>query len=98
MKRSPLRILAAVIILAIGVVIIVFITQQAEYRESRLYQLLGEWLYGACAAIGLVEVLFFVPVKSGFYLWTAPAWVGWFVYANRPVQSHRDVPALAGGA
>lgn len=56
------------------------------------------WLYGVFAAIGLMEVLFLVPVKSGYYLWTAPAWVAWSVYANRPVRAHRDVPAVARSA
>jgi hypothetical protein len=54
--------------------------------------------YAIFAAAGLAEVLFAVPPASGFYLWTAPAWVAWFVYANRPVRSHRQVPAVAGGA
>ena len=46
---------------------------------------------------GLAEVFFGVPPVSGFYLWTAPAWVAWSVYANHPVRSHSHVPAVAGG-
>ncbi len=54
--------------------------------------------YAIVAAAGLAEVLFAVPPASGFYLWTAPAWVAWSVYASRPFRSHRHVPAVAGGA
>lgn len=40
--------------------------------------------YAVLALAGLAEVLFAVPPASGLYLWTAPAWVAWCVYASRP--------------
>jgi hypothetical protein len=33
-----------------------------------------------CAALG--EVLAGVKIGSGFYLWTAPAWLAWYMYAS----------------
>lgn len=38
------------------------------------------WIVGAAA---LVECLSMVPVTSLFYLWTTPAWLLWYVYANK---------------
>jgi Glycosyltransferase family 87 len=42
--------------------------------------------YAIAACAGLIEVLFTVPPGSGFYLWTAPTWVAWYVYATRPAR------------
>ena len=91
MKGSPLRILAEVIILAIGVIIIVFITQQAYIANRDFIS------YWEPPRLG-VDSAFLVSSSPASLFWTAPAWVAWFVYANRPVQSHRDVPALASGS
>lgn len=52
--------------------------------------------YAILAAAGLAEVLFALPPGSGVYLWTAPAWVAWSVYANRAVPAPRLSPAVAG--
>ncbi|MGA2674447.1 MAG: glycosyltransferase family 87 protein [Terracidiphilus sp.] len=54
---------------------------------------------GLIAGAALIEVLAVVQVTSPFYLWTVPAWLGWYLYAtggrgepateiqNREVQS-----------
>jgi hypothetical protein len=36
--------------------------------------------------IAMVEVLAGIPVNSGFYLWTAPAWLLWYLWATRSPQ------------
>jgi hypothetical protein len=35
--------------------------------------------FGCIAGIALVEVVAVVPLASGFYIWTAPAWLLWYV-------------------
>jgi hypothetical protein len=52
--------------------------------------------YTVLAFAGLVEVLFAVPMGTGLYLWTAPAWVAWSVYARRPVRVQERAAAAAG--
>lgn len=48
----------------------------------------------ACAALG--EVLAGVKPSSGFYLWTAPAWLAWYVYASsQRVVMEEQFPAVA---
>jgi Glycosyltransferase family 87 len=54
--------------------------------------------YVVFAVAGLAEVLFTVPPGSGLYLWTAPAWVAWSVYANRPVRLQDRAPATVDNA
>jgi Glycosyltransferase family 87 len=49
--------------------------------------------YAIFAAVGLVEVLFTVPPGSGYYMWTAPAWIVWSVYASRPAALPEHQPA-----
>ncbi|HEX6494868.1 MAG TPA: glycosyltransferase family 87 protein [Acidobacteriaceae bacterium] len=51
--------------------------------------------YALVAFAGLGEVLFTVPPSSGFYLWSAPAWVAWYVYATRPAHLQEPSPAAA---
>ena len=50
------------------------------YRASRRSLL----VFSLIAGIALVEVLFGLKINSGFYLWTAPAWLVWYLY-SRPV-------------
>jgi hypothetical protein len=47
--------------------------------ESRLTIL----LYGMIAGAALLEVALGFPVTSPLYLWTAPAWLAWYLYATR---------------
>ncbi len=35
------------------------------------------------AAAALIELLSNVPIIAWYYMWTVPAWLGWFVYATR---------------
>lgn len=51
--------------------------------------------YAVLALAGLAEVLMAVAPASGFYLWTAPAWVAWCVYAEWPVRVRERAPAAA---
>lgn len=39
--------------------------------------------FGCIAGAAMVEVLAGVPLPSGFYLWTVPAWLAWYIYATR---------------
>jgi hypothetical protein len=57
--------------------------------------------YGMIAGIALVEILTQVQITSAFYLWTAPAWLGWYLYATRSGgaaanESRRDAAAQIG--
>lgn len=40
--------------------------------------------FGCVAGVALIEVLAGVPMTSGFYIWTAPAWLAWYLYTVRP--------------
>lgn len=40
--------------------------------------------FGCIAGVALIEVLAGVSINSGFYVWTAPAWLAWYLYAMRP--------------
>jgi len=44
-------------------------------------------LLGAIAAGCLVGVIGEIPLPSAFYLWTAPAWLGWYLYATRETSA-----------
>jgi hypothetical protein len=39
--------------------------------------------FGCIAGVALIEVLAGVKLPSGLYLWTAPAWLAWYLYAVR---------------
>lgn len=54
--------------------------------------------YAIAACAGLIEVLFTVPPGSGFYLWTAPTWVAWYVYATRPARLAEPSSVAVSGA
>ncbi|HEX6773076.1 MAG TPA: glycosyltransferase family 87 protein [Acidobacteriaceae bacterium] len=51
--------------------------------------------YAVLALAGLGETLFAIPPGTGLYLWTAPAWVAWCVYAEWPVRVRERAPAAA---
>lgn len=49
--------------------------------------------FGCVAGVALIEVLAGASINSGFYLWTAPAWFAWYLYAVRapaPQWSHLE--------
>jgi hypothetical protein len=39
--------------------------------------------FGCIAGVALIEILAGVSMTSGFYVWTAPAWFAWYLYAVR---------------
>jgi hypothetical protein len=39
------------------------------------------------AGAALIEVLAVVQITSPFYLWTAPAWLAWYLYATRSIPA-----------
>lgn len=47
------------------------------------------------AGVALIEVFFRLDLNSRYYLWTAPAWLAWYLYAawntpaNKPLAPHR---------
>lgn len=47
--------------------------------------------FGCIACVALIEVLAGVTMPSGYYVWTAPAWLAWYLYTshilNRPPGS-----------
>jgi hypothetical protein len=45
--------------------------------------------FGGIAAIALLEVIAGVPLTSGFYIWTAPAWLAWYLYAVHKTMACR---------
>jgi hypothetical protein len=51
---------------------------------------LRSWmLLGLITAASLIGVFWTIPLPSVFYLWTVPAWFGWYIYAMRGDQSAR---------
>ena len=51
--------------------------------------------FGLVAAPAMIEVFFGVITNSGFYVWTAPAWLIWYVVATYP-QKICDPPPPPG--
>jgi hypothetical protein len=45
--------------------------------------------FGCIAGVALMEVLAGVQLPSGLYLWTAPAWLAWYLYAVRGTGQRR---------
>ena len=43
--------------------------------------------FGVLAGIALLEVLAGVPLTSAYYLWTAPAWLVWYLIASSRIAS-----------
>ncbi len=54
---------------------------------------------GCIAGIALTEVLCGVSISSGFYVWTAPAWLAWYLWAtrHRSAMNRYDPPRSADG-
>jgi len=46
--------------------------------------------FGFVAGIALIEVLAIVQMTSWYYLWTMPAWIGWYIYATRSTGTQAD--------
>lgn len=53
-------------------------------------------LFVAIAAAGMVGFLAQIPMTSSYYVWTAPAWLLWYLYATR--QAHAPAEAVPDGA
>ena len=51
-------------------------------------------LFGLIALGGLVGFVLQIPLTSAFYVWTAPAWLAWYLYASR-VGGAPEAPAEA---
>ncbi len=49
---------------------------RASYAERSLVP------FGCIAGVALIEVFCGVVVNSGFYIWTAPAWLAWYLHAT----------------
>jgi Glycosyltransferase family 87 len=52
-------------------------------------------LFGLIAGAGFVGVLAQIPLPSAFYVWTAPAWLLWYLYTTKCAQRctlSEDVP------
>lgn len=45
------------------------------------------WPFGVIAGAGMLEVISGVQMTTGFYIWTMPAWLAWYLYATRGRQS-----------
>lgn len=52
-------------------------------------------LFGAIAGAGLVGFMVQIPMTSSCYVWTAPAWLLWYLYATRQM---REPEAVAQGS
>jgi hypothetical protein len=40
------------------------------------------WPLAVVAGIAFIEVIALVPLTSKYFLWTTPAWLGWYLYAT----------------
>lgn len=49
--------------------------------------------FGVFAAVALVEVFANVPMTTLYYLWTVPAWLGWYLYATANLRDRSDLAA-----
>jgi hypothetical protein len=51
--------------------------------------------FGCIAGIALIELFAGVMTKSGFFVWTAPTWLLWYLWASRPpaVIGDHEMPA-----
>ena len=45
--------------------------------------------FGVLAGAALIEVTAGVPLASGLYLWTMPAWLAWYIYSTRDMPQER---------
>ncbi len=56
-------------------------------------------LFVAIAAAGMVGFVVQIPMTSAFYVWTAPAWLLWYLYATRsavPAETVQGTTVAAG--
>jgi hypothetical protein len=56
-------------------------------------------LFVAIAAAGMVGFVIQIPMTSAFYVWTAPAWLLWYLYAARsavPAETVHGTTVAAG--
>lgn len=58
------------------------------YAQKSLLALAG---FGVIAGLGLIGFLVQIPMTSAYYIWTAPAWLAWYLYAMRTA----GVPQIA---
>jgi len=49
---------------------------------------------GLITAIALIEVLSEVDLTSRYYLWSSPAWLGWYLYATGKMYGGRREPIV----
>jgi hypothetical protein len=50
------------------------------------------WPIALFAGAVLAELLMNVPMKGHLYLWTTPAWLGWYLYATGRLGKRRVAP------
>jgi hypothetical protein len=52
--------------------------------------------FGFIAGAAMIEVFAKIPLTSGFYVWTVPAWLAWYLYAtrNKAIRT-KDAPSSA---
>jgi hypothetical protein len=49
--------------------------------------------FGVLAGAAMIEVFAKIPMASAYYLWTAPAWLAWYLYATRKKRELHTVTA-----
>ncbi len=49
-------------------------------------------LFGVLAGAAMLEVFAKIPMASAYYLWTAPAWLAWYLYATRKKPELHTLP------
>jgi hypothetical protein len=54
------------------------------------------WPFGFFSGIALVEVMERIPLTSGLYLWTMPAWIAWYFFATHGRAALKAEPQAAG--
>jgi hypothetical protein len=55
-------------------------------------------LFGLIAAAGMVGVFGHIQLPSAFYLWTAPAWLLWYLFAMRARRTDTVAPEITAPA
>jgi hypothetical protein len=54
------------------------------------------WPIAIIAGAALIEVLDLVKLTSLYYLWTVPAWLGWYLYATHKTERKATEVAATG--
>lgn len=52
-------------------------------------------VFAAIALPGMIGFVAQIPMTSAFYIWTAPAWLLWYMYAMRRQASEKAAPTAA---